>query len=237
MFEMDGPGVTPKTVDTLQLLQLADACFRMAVKVAEASQMGITFQGLRVLDKCVAVAATPSSPKVARFSAAKVRRLVDGSEDAPSGAENLLRDVRRGLRGLRPHVTAGFRIGEVPYTFRSPDIPIAESPWERTELRVVPIRVGGRNLTAELASNSEAGTFIVETSLEVARVLGASLRNELDVVLDVCRDIDGAIQRGKIIEAFPLQDGDPQDVWKAWFAEAQEWDDIEDVGEALGRYN
>jgi len=237
LFELDGPGVSPATVDSLVLLQFADACFRMAVKVAEVNKIGLTFQGLRVVDKCVAIGATPSNGKAARLTAAKIKRLVQGVDDPPSGTESLLEEVRRCVRALKPQVTAAFRVGKVAYRIQAPNTPVAESPWETTELRVIPIRAGGRDPTAELVSDSEVGSFILKTSEENARLLGAALYREIDVIVEICRSFDGLIERGKIVEVMPVdQESNPTETWRAWFAdEGKEWEDIEDVGEALER--
>src|SRR5260221_3925629 len=56
MFELDGPGVTPESVDSLLLLRLADAWFKLVAKASEAGNIGLSFRGLRIRDKCVAVA-------------------------------------------------------------------------------------------------------------------------------------------------------------------------------------
>lgn len=237
LFELDGPGVTPDTVDSLALLQFADACFRMAVKVAEVNKIGLTFQGLRVIDKCVAISATPSSGKAARLTAAKIKRLVQGVDEAPSGTESLLEEVRRCVRALKPQMTAAFRVGKVAYKIQAPETPIVESPWEITELRVTPIRAGGREPTAELMSDSEPGSFTLKTSAENARLLGAALYREVDVVVEIRRGFDGLIERGRITEVIPVdQQNNPVEVWRAWFAEdGKDWEDVEDVGEALER--
>lgn len=237
LFELDGPGVTPATVDSIALLQFADACFRMAVKVAEVNKIALTFQGLRVIDKCVAIAATPSSGVAARTTAAKIKKMVEGVEDPPTGAEGLLEEVRRCVRALKPQMTAAFRVGKVAYKIQAPRAPIAESPWETTELRVIPIRAGGRDPTAELVSDSEPGSFTLKTNAENARLLGAALYREVDVTIEICRGFDGSIERGKIIEVMPLdQESDPVATWRTWFAEeGKDWEEIDNVGEALER--
>lgn len=129
-------------------------------------------------------------------------------------------------------------------TLQAPTVPSAESPWEMVELRVVPIRVGGKDPTVELICESEPGPFTIKTgqnqttSLANARLLGASLQKEVDVTIVACRGIDGRIAQGHIENVYVLQDGDPVAIWRSWFAAECQWpEDLDDVGMALGRYN
>jgi hypothetical protein len=236
LFELDGKGLTPETVDTLALLRLAEEWFRLAVKTAEASHVGLSFSGLRIREKCVAVAATPSDYGSARRATAKVLRMVAGKEDVSRGTETLVRDFRKDLRSLPAGYSAHVRLGKEVHKLTVASIPLAERPWERIELRVRPIRVGGQEPTVLLVSQSEAGPFTVETTIANARKLGAALHEDIDVTLDVCRGPDGQIAEGRVVEVFQLEDGNAVSGWRDWFAEnASEWNDVGNVLDELDR--
>lgn len=237
LLELDGRDITPETVDSIALLRLADAFFKLTVKLAESSGLGLTYRGLKVLDKCVAVAATPTNPKAAQLTVARAVRVVRGDEPAPVGVEQLTNEARRALRQLDPEVRARFGIGKRLQRIRAPELPSADTPWEILQLRVIPLRVGGKQrMTADLTSLSEAEPFSVDVQLDEARRLGQALRLEVDVRLKVCRDIDGRIERGEVLEVAPIQDADPAAAWQDWFAEQEPaWEAIEDVGAELGR--
>jgi hypothetical protein len=235
-FELEGKGLTPDTVDTLALLRLADIWFQLAVKMAEASQRRLEFHGLHVEEKCVAVRVTPSDYTVADQASERAQRVVSGREDPPYGTDMLARDMRRALRELPTEYTAGYRLKNKVHKLVVVPVPTADRPWERTELRVCPIRVGGMDPTALLASPSEPAPFTVKTSVECARVLGSVLQDEIDVVLDVVRDVDGQITDGRIVEVLPLEPGDAAPAWREWFAEnASDWNDVENVLGELDR--
>jgi hypothetical protein len=107
-----------------------------------------------------------------------------------------------------------------------------ETPWETTELRVIPLRVGVgvgvSDLHARLASASEAQPFIVKATPELARVLGGALRMQVDVELSVCRDVNGNIEDGRVTAVHEVIDANPATVWRAWFEEqADGWDDAD----------
>lgn len=236
MVEIDGDGVSPETVDSLSLLRFAETSLRLITKLAESARLGLTFQGLQVLDKCAAVAAMPSDGGSAKLAAVHMLRVVRGDEEPPKGTEGLVEEMRRQLRELPAHQRAGVRLGAWAQRLHAPALPVAERPWETTELRVVPIRVGGQNPTAALSSESEPEPFVVHVKLDDARALGAALHRPIDVLLNVRRGADGRIDAGEVVEVIPLGDADPAQAWRAWFAEnADGWDDIDDVRGALGR--
>ncbi len=244
LFELDGAGVSPKTVDSLLLLNLATSFFRLVVKLAENERTGLTLRGLRVVDKCVAVAVDPSDGRSAQVYSVRAKRIVSGIETAPTGCVDIARDIQYGIRSLAKGTKATIRCDGKPQPLVAPAIEAPQSPWETLELRAVPLRVGGKNLTVELFSESELDTFIVKAgqqkpiALKNARALGASLQKEVDVALIALRGADGKISDGYITDVFEVQDGDPLEIWQKWFSvECQQIEDAEDVGIAIGRYN
>jgi hypothetical protein len=238
LLELDGPGVAPGNVDTLLLLRLAEASFRLAIKLSEAGKTGLSFQGLRVLDKCVAIAAVPNNLRAAKLAGTTAIQIVSGSASIPRGCEDIVDDVRVNLRRLPPAHTAKLIAGGWSRRMVAPEIPSADRPWERTELRVRPIRVGGAGIAprATLTSDSEPMPFLLDATRDQARRLGAVLYKEIDVVLDVCRDIDGRISQGKVVDVQELGDDEPVTAWREWFAaNGEEWNEVENVLEGLGR--
>ena len=114
--------------------------------------------------------------------------------------------------------------------------PEVDLPWEVTELRVTPIRVGGTEPGAQMTSTSEVGPFTVEVSRDAARRLGSLLYQEVDVVVHIVRGVDGRIEKGRLMEIHSLGDGEPLSAWRDWFAtNAPEWGTIDDVRGELGR--
>jgi len=236
LVELDGPGVSPETVDTLALLRLAETYFRLVGKVAEASSMSLSFRGLRVRDKCAAVRATPNNPELAQLVSVRALRIISGEESAPRGTEILTSNIRSCLRSLPTGHVARARWGKRPHPLVAPPLPTEEHPWETVELRAIPVRVGGAEPGARLRSASEGHEFTVTATTEQARRLGAVLYSEVDVELEVCRDFEGRIEAGRVVEVHAVSEDEPAAAWRQWFhANASEWDEIEDVGAELGR--
>jgi hypothetical protein len=234
MFELDGPGVEPATVDTVAFLRLAEAFFQMMLRLANAESLGLTFRGIEIRNKCAAIVSHPSNVASARIAAEGAGRIVRGAQAAPSGTEGLQGDIRKYLRELPPETKAAVRIGKKIVRVQAPAPRAAHTPWETTELRVVPLRVSARRV--ELASHSEGQPFtLVLASVGDARKLGASIQQEIDVLMTVCRGVDGNIVEGRIEKVFELQTQNIAESWRAWFADAGDWGRIEDVREELGR--
>ena len=165
LVALDGPGVSPATVEPLALLQLAEAV------------------------------------------AAKALRVVSEAEEATEGAGGADEDARAD-----------------------------NDRWELTELRAVPIRVGGAEVTARLRSTSEAAPFTVSLSETHARTLGAHLYEAVDVELRLRRGADDLIKGGEVIDVHVLDVTPPAGGWRAWLKEtAAQWDDVDDVSGELGR--
>jgi hypothetical protein len=237
LFELDGPGVRPETVDPVAFMRLAESFLRIMLRVADAQGVGLTFQGLEVREKCAALAVKVSSVGSARLTAQVAGRVVRGTHPAPRGAEGLVGETRKLVQALNPGTRAGMRIGRQTVGIKSPEPPKAESPWETTELRVCPLWVSARgdDPRAELASASEALPFTLKLSIDHARQLGGMLRKNVDVLVRVCRGADGRIADGRVVEVFELEGHDVAGTWRRWFADVGDWDAVDDVGEALGR--
>jgi hypothetical protein len=237
-IKLSGGDVSLSTVDPLAFLQLAASCLRLTMKVAEAGGLGLTFRGIALKPGSAVMVSTPSDAGSARLAVGRAMRIVRGDEDAPRGTETAVDDLRAMARALPATVSASLNVGTWTRSLRAPPLSKDDDrPWERTELRVKPIRVGGGGLepTARLVSTSEPLPFVVALSEDDARKLGGFLYLDVDVELELCRDANGHIEKGRVTKIIPLTAVEPLVAWRAWFSEnAAGW---EDVGEALGRYN
>lgn len=236
MLALDGPGINPETVDSLVLLQLAEAWFRLSLKIAEASKIGLSFTGLSVVRKCAAVVAHVSDVGSARTVTARAVRVVAGAEPVPEGAGEASDRFGRAFRALPATHSVRVRVGAKWLPLKRPP-PVFESdtPWEIVEMRATPIRVGGKDPRAQFVCDGESDAFTLSVSIEDARVLGANLQRPIDVTTQVCRHTDGRIERGRVIDVTPLENVDPIVAWRTWFADdAVAWDDVSDIGVELG---
>jgi hypothetical protein len=238
LLELDGPDLHPATVEPLFFLQLAEAWLRLTAKVGGTA--GLRLCGLSVRDKCIALATHTNNARTAQAVAGRVARIVAGTEDPPVGSDAAADELRRHLRMMPQTYRAAVRIGDWgrPLIAQVPTGPLDR--WERTEMRVQPIRVGGTSggvITAKLASVSEKVSFTVDVPTEAhARTLGANLFRDIDVDLRIRRGEDDAIRGGSVIEVHVLDDGDPISTWRTWFNENTDgWEDVDNVLEALGR--
>lgn len=175
LVEIDGPGIEPKTVDTLLVLRLATACFQLTTKVADELKAPLILRGLDVHDACVAVAAHPNSEGAASLAIQKAARIVAGEVSPPRGTTGELEEILKCLRSLPADASVAFSLRDREYPLVPPPLPKEEPPWAITELRVSVIRVGGKDPTATLWSESESKPFVVDVEIENARKLGALL--------------------------------------------------------------
>ena len=236
-ISLDGPGVTPKTVDALALLRLADSYFRLLVKVSEANHLGLELRGLRVKDGSATIASNANSVDAARSAVRRTLRIVVEDESPPRGAEDVAKDVRTNVRALPPEHLALVLIGGMKRTIRVRERLLQEGPWERTELRAQPIRVGGDRPTVKLRSDSEVDSFVLDVEDKGhARLLGAALYLDMDVEIEICRDHEGRIERGRVLDVHRLDEQAEVESWKGWYnSNAKEWDGAADIERDLGR--
>jgi hypothetical protein len=142
-------------------------------------------------------------------------------------------DVRGRVRAFKGH-TVAVRVGAWVQALVPPVEAGPEDTWERTELRVQPIRIGGVRTMAKLASRSERVAFTVSVPHEDhARLLGGNLYRDVDVELRLSRAPDDTITGGEILDVHPVQQTDAAhaiESWRTWFKEnAGEWDDVDNI--------
>lgn len=234
LLEIDGDGVSPQTIDSLALLGLAKAWFELVGRVATANKEPIHFSGVAVIDKCAAVKLQASDSVIAKRSVKRSLHLVQG-DTAPFGLEGHVQEVQKRLRALPSHMTAHVFAGNDSELLKAAALPEAESPYERIQLRAIPIRASIRPPYLHVVSASEdERPFRVDTTEEEAEAL--RLGRAIDIVLLCTRDDDGHVKDARLIEVHELEDSDPVQTWRAWFADnAAEWEDVEDIEAELGR--
>lgn len=237
LIELDGPGVHPETVDTLMLLRLAEAYFRLLTKVSEAKKVGVSFAGLRIEDKCAAAVSRSSSAVAARLLTESAVRIVDGTELAPYGTEMAANDVRASLRGLPAGFEAKARAGSWERSLRLASERLQQFAWEEVEFRARVLAVGGVRPRAQFESDAEPeASFRLDVSEADAMELGKMLYGLVDIEARIVRDHKGEIEDGTVLAVHCLSDEDPKEAWRTWFARAgRHWSGVDDVLKELGR--
>lgn len=84
-------------------------------------------------------------------------------------------------------------------------------------VRAVPLQIGGLNPLAHFRSEFEPEPFTLSVTESLARKLGPYLYKEVDIEAKVARGADGRIERGRLEEFEPVEDGEPRPAWRAWF--------------------
>jgi hypothetical protein len=236
-FELDGPDVSPETVDTVLLLRLAVQYFHLMTKASEAMRLGVTLRGVKVLDKCVAIQAITNDAKGAAFAAKTVGAWIAGDEEPSRGAETVTEALRYDLRKLPDGFHARARAASWKGELKIRRDDITARPWEQLELRATPLRVGGEDPVVKFRAQSEVADFILRATHTQARVLGGHLYEEIDIEAEVLRDPDGSISAGRVLAVFSLGDESASSAWRTWFErnEGQAWKGIDNVLVELGR--
>jgi hypothetical protein len=230
LLEIDGPGVTPATVDSVATLELAAAYFALLHRVAEEQGTDLRFTGVSIEDKCVAVAVHVQADETAVRRAANDAGNYLRGELPPYGLDTLTKRVAKMLRGFPAGHSAKVIVGG--WRRRLELTTSTDGGAESvSELRVDVLRVGGLQPTARLASKSEPQEFTVSLpSRAVARDLAGHLYGEIDATVRLRRDEDGTIESGVLESFVAVADEDPVKAWRAWFKTAGgDWGSVSDV--------
>lgn len=236
-IRFDGPEIHPHTVDALKALEVVSAYLAFLQEIARSEGQSLSFTGIEIIDECTLFKTSPSEPAVAETATRQATAFLSRNAHPPQGTQGKLARMRDALAAL----PAGYTTTALYGTWHEPLVVAKEDPvdrpYARVSLRAVPIRVGGMTPTVHFRSGSELRRFTLTVTEEQARTLGASLYNEVDIVALVARDHNGFIQEGTLEEFHTLDPGDPRSAWEAWFkANAEDWEDVEDVEHELGRH-
>jgi hypothetical protein len=222
LVEVDGPGFDKKSVDPRGLLALASSYIKLLDKVAADEEAEIVLSGLRIENKCVAVATRVSDPNTTWGVIANANRYIAGGAKAPYGVRGAVDAVLSALHELPPETKAGVRVGSRVAPISATSELVAERPWAVTTIWATLLKVGGPREKVWLKSGSEPSAWSLEVDLELARKLGPHLKKELLIEMLVSRNSDGQIEGGKLI-SFQLPDveqGHEAEAWRRWFKEA-----------------
>ena len=214
VLAVEGPKVTPETVDAPSMLELAAAFFQLVVANAADRGASISLKGLTVVNKCAALCVVPDEFDVARECADAALRQI-GGEDPPHGLVELTDRGREAVRDLPPGHQAKVLLG--PWVRTIPRTPEAAPHQLESMLSIQakPIRVGGRRPTARFASEME-DDFTLSLTAAQARSLGAKLYEPVVIEARVRRDADGAIVGGELTSVEDVAVGDPRPAWREW---------------------
>ena len=191
LLELDGPGVSPQSVDAPAFLRLASAFFRLLKGNATASQRQLSLSSLEVIDKCVALSVGSDNPEGARVCAVEALRQI-GGEDPPRGLQQLAEEARASVRELPEGQRAKVIIGPWSHAVPAPP-PAPASPLDSLlSIRAVPLRAGGKRPAVRFMSQFEED-FTLFVTEDQARTLGSLLYNEVEIEAVISRDPAGRI--------------------------------------------
>ena len=216
----------PADAPSTDLLELAAAFLKLTVKVAKQQGRELDFRGLRVLDKCVAIAVVPSDLLVAQQAAGTSLAMIEGTQRWPTVGAKPVQRVRRARSSLPGKVL--IRAG----SWKEAMTPLAAQQVQHTSLetmRVIPVRAGGKRPALRFKSVLDQEDFTLRASEELARAVGALLYRHIDIDAEVVRNGAGEIDSGKLLAYYELASDDAA-VWRTWFSDhASSWDEVEDI--------
>jgi hypothetical protein len=219
LLELNGPNVSPATVDVPSFLDLAASFFQLVKANSDEMAADLRLTGIEIIDKCAAVRARPDAVDVAKECAELALRQI-GGDAAPRGAAQHVERARAAVRALPADHCAKVLIG--PWR-RSivvrPDDAIAPLD-EVLAIRAEPIRAGGKRPAVRFRSFLEED-FTLEVTAEQARALGAILYSEVEIEARISRDAEGYIDGGRLLSFEPIDEGDPRPAWLEWFKRVQ----------------
>jgi hypothetical protein len=221
VIEVDGEDVHLDTVDAARTLELAVAYMQLIQRIAEERDEEVVFTGFEAVEKCAALVTHPSDPELARLAAVEAGFLLSSHNRPPHGLKEAVERVRHARDSLPHHYDAHVHIRGLRRPIVGASEVVARSPYSVTSLRAQLTRVGGSRPRATFVSDSEERAFTVHIAdVDLATHLAGWLYTELDIELQVARDLDGNIEDGVLTGFHPLVDFEDDEEWKKWFREA-----------------
>jgi hypothetical protein len=102
--------------------------------------------------------------------------------------------------------------------------------------RAVPTRVGGRRPSVRLSIDTEPKEVTLDSTVELARLIGQYLYKGVEVEASIERDEEGRIVLGTLDAFEPVLDIDPTQAWQSFYRQsASGWDTVEDIEKELDR--
>lgn len=234
-IELDGDGVSPSTVEARSLLDLASTLIELIGELGKDADQPVTFRGLAVQDKCIALATTVSPPDMAEDLSREALVLVAGQDSVDRGFVELVARARQAVNALPLGITPRIIVGSWSGVVKSAPSHDFGLTKEVTELRVRVVRAGGAGRMVRLHSVSEPKDFSLHASEELCRKLGAHLYQDVDVVAEILRTANGVIDGGEVHDVFEVLGSGGGD-FRTWLADAAgDWAGVTDVLKEIGR--
>lgn len=216
LVEIDGPGVSPDTIDPLLLLDLAAAVVSLIRGNADAMSMSLGMKGLRIVRKCAAVELDVEKFDAAQVCAQRALRQIEGHEEAPRGYADWVKRARTALERLPEGYSAQVTAGNWGKSIVVPSPPV-EPLDELIAIRAEPILAGGdKTRTVQFRSSIE-GKFTLRTTESIVLELGGALYRDVDIEARVSRNEDGEITGGDLVKYWKLDQGDAEALWQNWY--------------------
>ena len=229
VLEVDGPDVHPGTADAPAILDLASAFFGLMQGAVKEDSAELTFKGLHIVDKCMAIVVPVNNVSLAKMYAEDAHEMIRVSDS----------EVAKRARGALKRLGEGISVKVAADGWeRAIELPVrAVRPVDSILcMRARPVRAGGAHPTVRFEGLGEE-PFTLSVTAEQARSLGSLLYREVEIVADVTRNVDFTIDRGRLRSFEEVADVDPVPLWRDWYRSVggDEWDRIVDIEAELGR--
>lgn len=236
LLEVNGPDVHPWTVDSVKLLEFGSAYLELLQKIAAEEETSMSFRGISIEDKCVALRVQPAD-------AAQARHLADlstfyvGGHDVPKGLGGHVARVQKSLRAFPLEYEAKVIIGPWAQRIAVPEASgLPDPPFSIESVRATILRVGGAEPRVRVRPVHEAYPFSMHVKVDDARKLGERLYGEADLTIRVLRSSDDRVLSAELIDFDIVSDEDAGEAWRAWFRPyVEHWDQIRDIEGELRR--
>ncbi|MBL8956233.1 MAG: hypothetical protein JNK82_36005 [Myxococcaceae bacterium] len=223
LVELDGADATPNAVDAKAVLELGAAYLDLLERVARADGRPISFKGIAVVDKCVAFKVQVSDPVAAQAAVTNSSRLVYGGAAVPQGLVSAVERLRKAIRerdDAGQQVTA--LVGRKKSVLRLADARTLLPPEASLTVRARVVQVGGEHPRAKFESGSEAASFALRLTEQLATELAAHLYKIVDIEAVARRDPEGNIVDGRLDRFHPVVARDQFHRLTRWMTDASE---------------
>ena len=236
LLELNGPGVAPASVDSAKLLAFASAYLDLLVRMASEEEDPISFHGLHVIDKCVAIQVRPDDIDYARLLASASASYLSGDRSPRGLGVNVAR-VQESLRAFPKDYKAKVIVGPWVQDLFIPETkPLSDLPAAVETMRASIQRIGGADPRVRFKGMLDRYPFSIDISQAEAIALAPHLYKDVEIVIRVTRTAEGRVSFCELVEFNPISDQDSGAAWRDWFRpHAKHWDDLRDISEALGR--
>lgn len=231
-------GAEPDTLaDPVAVLELSVAYFDLVVRLAKDRGHDLGLMGLQVYRKCVAIAVWPRNIEEARVSARSAVELIRRAPTGGTRHRTAVNRVRRACVALPRGYIPSVRLAKQTLPMEVVEEPATDYPWSIAKIRVTPYKSGGKSdASVQFTSVLEGYDFTLEVTQEMARELGHTLYQEVDIEAEILRSADGRIVEGKVLEIMHLDDQPDISSWRNWFGASGlqlRWDEADRHEEEL----